>query len=68
MLHSFGGTNDGIGPFSGAIFDSAGNLFGTTYFSTPGAGIVYELTPPAVCFLKAPNGDWQIAFTIQRGG
>jgi hypothetical protein len=29
---------------------------------------INELTPPAVCFLKATNGDWQIAFTIQRGG
>jgi hypothetical protein len=29
---------------------------------------VNELTPPAVCFLKFPNGEWQIAFTIQRGG
>jgi hypothetical protein len=29
---------------------------------------INELTPPAVCFLKAPNGEWQIAFTIQRGG
>jgi hypothetical protein len=29
---------------------------------------INELTPPAVCFVKAANGDWQIAFTIQRGG
>ncbi|MEA2839579.1 MAG: hypothetical protein QOF41_909 [Methylobacteriaceae bacterium] len=29
---------------------------------------INELTPPAVCFLKLPNGEWQIAFTIQRGG
>jgi hypothetical protein len=29
---------------------------------------INELTPPAVCFLKTPNGEWQIAFTIQRGG
>jgi hypothetical protein len=28
---------------------------------------INELTPPAVCFLKLPNGEWQIAFTIQRG-
>jgi hypothetical protein len=46
VLHSFGGKSDGIGPFAGAIFDSAGNLFGTTYLSTPGAGAVYELSPP----------------------
>jgi hypothetical protein len=29
---------------------------------------INELTPPALCFLKVPNGEWQIAFTIQRGG
>ncbi|MBV8849491.1 MAG: hypothetical protein JOZ16_07880 [Methylobacteriaceae bacterium] len=29
---------------------------------------INELTPPAICFLKFPNGEWQIAFTIQRGG
>jgi hypothetical protein len=29
---------------------------------------INELTPPAVCFLKNANGEWQIAFTIQRGG
>jgi hypothetical protein len=29
---------------------------------------INELTPPAVCFLKNATGEWQIAFTIQRGG
>jgi hypothetical protein len=29
---------------------------------------INELTPPAVCFLRVPSGEWQIAFTIQRGG
>ncbi|GAC1330563.1 MAG: hypothetical protein NVSMB26_08100 [Beijerinckiaceae bacterium] len=28
---------------------------------------INELTPPSVCFLKSASGDWQIAFTIQRG-
>jgi hypothetical protein len=27
-----------------------------------------ELTPQAVCFLRNANGEWQIAFTIQRDG
>lgn len=48
VLHNFGGSGDGIGPFAGPIFDSSGNLFGTTYLSVGGAGIVYELSPPAV--------------------
>jgi hypothetical protein len=29
---------------------------------------INELTPPAVCFLRNPKGEWEIAFTIQRGG
>jgi hypothetical protein len=29
---------------------------------------INELTPPAVCFLRTPKGEWEIAFTIQRGG
>jgi hypothetical protein len=28
---------------------------------------INELTPPTVCFLRNANGEWQIAFTIQRG-
>jgi outer membrane protein assembly factor BamB len=47
VLHSFGGKGDGIGPYAGPIFDHAGNLFGTTYFSDSGVGSVYELSPPA---------------------
>lgn len=51
VLYSF---NDGLGggsPSSGVIFDSAGNLYGTTYdggsFACPqsGCGVVYRLTP-----------------------
>ena len=37
--------NDGQGPQSGVIFDQSGNLYGTTYWSNPGWGTVYELTP-----------------------
>jgi uncharacterized repeat protein (TIGR03803 family) len=51
VLYSF---DDGLGggsPSSGIIFDSAGNLYGTTYdggsFACPqsGCGVVYRLTP-----------------------
>lgn len=51
VLHAFRG-GDGNGPFSGVIFDSVGNLFGSTAyggdnqcFNAPGCGVVYELTP-----------------------
>jgi len=48
-----GGANDGIGPNSALVFDSAGNLYGTTYsggtydcyLGGTGCGTVFELTP-----------------------
>jgi uncharacterized repeat protein (TIGR03803 family) len=46
ILYNFSGGSDGSQPFGGLIFDSAGNLYGTT--SQGGAsnvGTVYELTP-----------------------
>ena len=52
VLHSFGAGNDGILPTAGVIFDSSGNLYGTT--SSGGIherGTVFELTPGA-------NGKW----------
>jgi len=46
VLHNFTGP-DGSQPYAGLIFDSAGNLYGTTYQGgTAGfAGTVFELTP-----------------------
>ena len=52
ILHSFGGSGDGTFPQAGLIFDSAGNLYGTT--TDGGAhsvGTVFELSPGA-------NGTW----------
>lgn len=46
ILHSFSPNPDGAQPTGGVIFDSAGNLFGTTFQG--GAfkeGTVYEITP-----------------------
>jgi uncharacterized repeat protein (TIGR03803 family) len=59
ILHNFGDHgNDGILPSNGAlIFDSAGNLYGTTYAGGTGTacnencGTVFELTPES-------NGGW----------
>ncbi len=46
VLHSFGSGTDGANPIASLIFDSAGNLYGTTYSGgTYGAGTVFELTP-----------------------
>jgi uncharacterized repeat protein (TIGR03803 family) len=60
LLHSFDyNGKDGVYPWSGLIFDSAGNLYGTTYQGGTGTGpdcrygcgTVFELTPGA-------DGSW----------
>src|SRR5208282_2173298 len=53
VLYSFAGGSDGSEPFTGLIFDSAGNLYGTTaYGGSSGVGTVYELSPIS-------GGAWQ---------
>ena len=45
-LYAFGGSDDGFFPNGGLVFDSAGNLYGTTYCDGANtAGNVWELTP-----------------------
>ncbi len=56
VVYSFQGqtANDGSGPQAGLIFDSAGNLYGTTASGGKlGYGTVFMLTPPAT-----PGGAW----------
>jgi uncharacterized repeat protein (TIGR03803 family) len=44
VLHTFTGGADGDHPSAGVILDSAGNLYGTTYWGgTANAGVVYDL-------------------------
>lgn len=47
VLYSFTGGNDGRGPVGGVVFDSGGNLYGTTSGGgyPIGGGTVFELTP-----------------------
>jgi uncharacterized repeat protein (TIGR03803 family) len=50
VLYSFHGSSDGGAPKGGLIFDSAGNLYGTTIeggenCSGYGCGVVFELSP-----------------------
>jgi hypothetical protein len=49
ILYSFGSVSyDGINPYSGLVFDAAGNLYGTTAGGGQFAhGTVFELSPPA---------------------
>jgi uncharacterized repeat protein (TIGR03803 family) len=45
LLHTFNNT-DGSGPEYSMIFDSAENLYGTTFFGGPGGGgVVFQLKP-----------------------
>jgi uncharacterized repeat protein (TIGR03803 family) len=40
-----GPPTDGNGPNGGVVFDSSGNLYGTTFSGGSGCGVVYEITP-----------------------
>ncbi len=58
VLHTFAGGDDGANPDGGVIFDSAGNLYGTTALGGgsgcggKGCGIIFELSPSG-------NGTWK---------
>jgi uncharacterized repeat protein (TIGR03803 family) len=53
VLYSFQGPNDGVDPCTGLIFDSAGNLYGTTRIGgSGGGGTVFQLTPS--------GGGWKL--------
>ena len=54
LLHSFDRTtSDGGNPMAGLVFDSKGNLYGTTLNGGPGpGGIVFRLAPPG------KSGQW----------
>jgi uncharacterized repeat protein (TIGR03803 family) len=46
VLYSFGGGPDGSYARTGLVFDTKGNLYGTTGVGTGNSGVVFELTPP----------------------
>jgi uncharacterized repeat protein (TIGR03803 family) len=46
IVHRFRGSEDGANPYTGVIFDKAGNLYGTTKGGgDAGFGTVFEITP-----------------------
>jgi hypothetical protein len=52
VLHDFSGSGDGAHPYGGLVFDSAGNLYGTTQGGGQGHGVVFTLTPAIL------GGNW----------
>jgi uncharacterized repeat protein (TIGR03803 family) len=70
VLYSFKGLTDGQNPYGGLIFDSAGNLYGTTYNggtgpcngNNYGCGTVFKLVPNS-------HGAWNenVLYTFQGG-
>jgi uncharacterized repeat protein (TIGR03803 family) len=62
VLHNFGIGTDGALPSSGLTFDTAGNLYGTTFVGgAPGYGTVFELLPDG-------SGGWteQILYSFRN--
>jgi uncharacterized repeat protein (TIGR03803 family) len=64
LLHTFQANTDGMWPYSALIFDSAGNLYGTTFGGGAyAAGSVYELKPSgsawneSILYSFEPNGS-----------
>ena len=46
LLHTFVGHGDGASPYAGLVRDSAGNLYGTTYYGGKyGLGSVFKMDP-----------------------
>ena len=69
QLYAFANTADGVAPQAPVVFDSAGNLYGTTVWggdacSPYGCGLVFELSPSGSAWTKTtlytfagePNG------------
>ena len=70
VLYSFTGGADGGGPLAGVIFDSAGNLYGTTNGGgTSGAGVVFKIDTSGnetvlYSFTGGADGGYPIAGVI----
>jgi len=61
VLHTFANSPDGANPWSGLIFDPAGNLYGTTWDGgSNGSGTVFELSPS--------GGSWAEQVIYEQGG
>ena len=65
VLYAFQGGNDGSFPSSDLIFDSSGNLYGTTQYGGGGAACSsYDIPGCGTVFELSPNGSGGWAETI----
>ena len=56
VIYTFSGT-DGYEPNGGLVLDKSGNIYGTTYKSTKGAGTVFKVMPGGSYTLLHPFGS-----------
>ncbi|MEO5753288.1 MAG: choice-of-anchor tandem repeat GloVer-containing protein [Chthoniobacterales bacterium] len=62
-LYAFQGAPDGVFPYGAVLFDTAGNIYGTTYYGgTNGLGTVYRLS-------RAGGGQWSetVLYSFKSG-
>jgi uncharacterized repeat protein (TIGR03803 family) len=74
VIYSFQGGNDGYLPMGNLVFDSAGNLYGATYYGGgfgvcnqgiyPYCGTIFKLSPP-----KTKGGVWKekVLYSFKSG-
>ena len=64
VLYAFTGGADGQHPSGGVILDSAGNLYGTTWFSNNGTagGTVFELSPSNGSYVEHTLATLDVAY------
>lgn len=55
VIYSFTGGADGNQPYAGLIFDTLGNLYGTTLFGGTGCGVVFKVDM---------NGKQEVVYTL----
>jgi hypothetical protein len=60
VIHTFSGLQGGGEPFGNLVFDSAGNLYGTTSAGGAGSGVAFKLSPDG-------QGGWNETTIFQFG-
>jgi uncharacterized repeat protein (TIGR03803 family) len=63
VLYSFAGSPDGANPYAGVVLDSAGNMYGTTYYG----GIASGGAGKGVVYRVSPSGQETVLYTFTGG-